>query len=52
MFRFDDSNTEKLQRMVLKTGVETEMFYFDPKIINWDDYFVKTHIPGLVKYVF
>ncbi|XP_009108773.1 fatty acyl-CoA reductase 3 isoform X1 [Brassica rapa] len=49
---FDDSNTEKLQRMVLKTGVETEMFYFDPKIINWDDYFVKTHIPGLVKYVF
>ncbi|KAJ0247305.1 Fatty acyl-CoA reductase 3 [Hirschfeldia incana] len=49
---FDDSNTEKIQRMVLKTGVETEMFYFDPKIINWDDYFVNTHIPGLVKYVF
>lgn len=49
---FNDSNTEKLQRMVLKTGVETEMFCFDPKIINWDDYFVNTHIPGLVKYVF
>ncbi|XP_018447803.1 fatty acyl-CoA reductase 3 [Raphanus sativus] len=49
---FNDSNTEKLQRMVLKTGLETEMFCFDPKIINWDDYFVNTHIPGLVKYVF
>uniref|UniRef100_A0A1J3FWS9 Fatty acyl-CoA reductase n=1 Tax=Noccaea caerulescens TaxID=107243 RepID=A0A1J3FWS9_NOCCA len=49
---FDDTNTEKLQRMLPKTGAETEMFYFDPKIINWDDYFVNIHIPGLVKYVF
>ncbi|ESQ53764.1 hypothetical protein EUTSA_v10025005mg [Eutrema salsugineum] len=49
---FDDTNTEKLQKMVPKTELENEMFYFDPKIINWDDYFVDIHIPGLVKYVF
>ncbi|VVB10469.1 unnamed protein product [Arabis nemorensis] len=49
---FDDTNTTNLQRMVLKTGAEAEMFYFDPKIINWEDYLVNTHIPGLVKYVF
>ncbi|CAN8229533.1 unnamed protein product [Cochlearia groenlandica] len=49
---FDDTNTEKLQNMVAKTGEESEMFYFDPKIINWDDYFMDTHVPGLVKYVF
>lgn len=50
--RFDDTNTVKLQGMVLKTEAETEMFYFDPKMINWDDYFVNIHVPGLVKYVF
>ncbi|KFK30008.1 hypothetical protein AALP_AA7G205800 [Arabis alpina] len=49
---FDDTNTTNLQKMVMKTGAETEMFYFNPKVINWDDYFVNTHIPGLVKYVF
>lgn len=50
--RFDDTNTEKLQGIVLKTEAETEMFYFDPTVINWDDYFVDIHVPGLVKYVF
>ncbi|CAH8267400.1 unnamed protein product [Arabidopsis lyrata] len=49
---FDDTNTEELQKLLPVTGVETDIFYFDPKIINWDDYFVYTHIPGLVKYVF
>ncbi|KAG7559649.1 NAD(P)-binding domain superfamily [Arabidopsis thaliana x Arabidopsis arenosa] len=49
---FDDTNTEKLQKLLPRTGGETEIFYFDPKIINWNDYFVYTHIPGLVKYVF
>ncbi|CAL9247760.1 unnamed protein product [Arabidopsis halleri] len=49
---FDDTNTEKLQKLLPVTGVESKIFYFDPKIINWDDYFVYTHIPGLVKYVF
>ncbi|KAL1215828.1 Fatty acyl-CoA reductase 3 [Cardamine amara subsp. amara] len=49
---FDDTNTGKLQQMVLNTVAEIDMFYFDPKIINWDDYLLNTHIPGLVKYVF
>lgn len=50
--RFDDTNTENLQKMMSKTGAESKMFYFDPKIINWDDYFLNTHVPGLIKYVF
>lgn len=52
--RFDDMNTEKLRRVVKeRCGIdEDEMFYFDPKIINWDDYFVNTHIAGVVKYAF
>jgi fatty acyl-CoA reductase len=28
------------------------MFYFDPKAIDWEDYFTNIHIPGVVKYVF
>ncbi|XP_010503101.1 PREDICTED: fatty acyl-CoA reductase 3-like [Camelina sativa] len=49
---FDDTNTANLQKLLPVTGVETEIFYIDPKIINWDDYFMYTHLPGLVKYVF
>ncbi|KAK9726978.1 hypothetical protein RND81_05G249900 [Saponaria officinalis] len=48
---YDDTNTEKL-RITAKAGdVETELFYFDPKIIKWEDYFLNTHIPGVAKYV-
>lgn len=46
---FDDMNTEKLRRAAADEG---DMFYFDPKIINWEDYFMTIHIPGVVKYVF
>ncbi|KAK6138311.1 hypothetical protein DH2020_027957 [Rehmannia glutinosa] len=48
---YDDMNTEKLRRAAKESGVETDLFYFDPKIINWEDYFMNTHIPGVVKYV-
>ncbi|KAL7084839.1 hypothetical protein ACP275_14G246600 [Erythranthe tilingii] len=48
---YDDMNLEKLRRAVRESGVERD-FYFDPKIIDWDDYFMNTHIPGAVKYVF
>jgi len=52
-FSYDDINTEKLWIVARNGGsVETNVFYFDPKIINWDDYFMNTHIPGMVKYVF
>lgn len=50
--RYDDMNTEKLRRAAKEGGIETDLFYFDPKVICWEDYFVKIHIPGLVKHVF
>ncbi|RYQ97835.1 hypothetical protein Ahy_B08g093906 [Arachis hypogaea] len=49
---FDDMNTEKLRVAAIEGGVETDLFYFDPKVINWDDYFMNTHLPGIVKYIF
>ncbi|RZC90085.1 hypothetical protein C5167_044713 [Papaver somniferum] len=47
---FDDSATEKL-RMSMKGSEEADMFDFDPKRIDWKDYFMNIHIPGLIKYV-
>ncbi|KAI5412415.1 fatty acyl-CoA reductase 3 [Lathyrus oleraceus] len=49
---FDDINTEKLRLAAREGGTETDLFYFDPKDIDWDDYFMNTHIPGIVKYIF
>lgn len=51
---YDDMNTEKLRRAATESGIgiETEMFYFDPKAINWEDYLMNIHIPGIVKHVF
>ncbi|XP_027083886.1 alcohol-forming fatty acyl-CoA reductase-like [Coffea arabica] len=48
---YDDLNTEKLRRAARECDPEN-LFYFDPKSINWEDYFMNTHIPGVVKYVF
>ncbi|XP_026395831.1 fatty acyl-CoA reductase 3-like [Papaver somniferum] len=47
---FADSNTERLRASVRGNAAEEYTFYFDPKCINWDEYFMNTHIPGLVKY--
>ncbi|XP_042484730.1 alcohol-forming fatty acyl-CoA reductase-like [Macadamia integrifolia] len=48
--RFDDSNLKKL-RMGIKDDKITPMkFYLDPKCINWEDYFINIHIPGLVQH--
>lgn len=49
---FDDMNTEKLRMAAREGGVETDLFYFDPKDIDWEDYFMNIHIPGIVKYIF
>ncbi|XAR60117.1 Alcohol-forming fatty acyl-CoA reductase [Bertholletia excelsa] len=49
---YDDMNTEKLRIAAKESGIETDVFYFDPKIINWEDYFMNTHLPGVVKYLF
>ena len=51
-YSYDDMNIEKLRMAMRENKVETDVFYFDPKIINWEDYFINTHIPGVVKYVF
>ncbi|KAI3908545.1 hypothetical protein MKX01_009347 [Papaver californicum] len=49
---FDDSSTEKLRMSMKANGSdEAEMFDFDPKCIDWKDYFMNIHIPGLLKYV-
>ncbi|CAM8879272.1 unnamed protein product [Rhodiola kirilowii] len=49
---FDDLNTEKLRISAKDSYTDADMFYFDPKIIDWEDYFMNKHIPGIVKYVF
>ncbi|KNA14188.1 hypothetical protein SOVF_109850 isoform A, partial [Spinacia oleracea] len=49
---YDDSNTDKLRAAAKDRGLETDLFYFDPKAINWEDYMLNVHFPGLVKYVF
>ncbi|XP_020214058.1 fatty acyl-CoA reductase 3 [Cajanus cajan] len=49
---FDDLNTEKLRMAARQGRVETDAFYFDPQLIDWDDYFLNIHLPGVVKYIF
>ncbi|KAL1315093.1 hypothetical protein HN51_041876 [Arachis hypogaea] len=49
---FDDMNTEKLRLAARQGGTETDLFYFDPKVIDWDDYAMNSHLPGIVKYIF
>ncbi|XP_015057086.1 fatty acyl-CoA reductase 1-like [Solanum pennellii] len=46
--RFDDSNTERL-RMRMKDCKMDDVLNFDPSCINWEDYFMNIHIPGVVK---
>lgn len=45
-------NTEKLRRAVRESGDEEKYFYFDPRVIDWEDYFQHTHLPGVVKHEF
>ncbi|XP_074267499.1 alcohol-forming fatty acyl-CoA reductase-like [Silene latifolia] len=48
---YDDANTEKLRNASRDGGIETDIFYFDPKVVDWKDYFMNIHFPGVVKYV-
>ncbi|KAH7836556.1 hypothetical protein Vadar_002876 [Vaccinium darrowii] len=48
---FDDGNTEKLRMEAREAGGEG-VFNFDPKIIDWEEYFMNIHFPGVVKYLF
>lgn len=50
---YDDMNTEKLRQLLIRENeVEANIFYFDPKTIDWNDYFLHIHLPGAVKHVF
>ncbi|KXG25392.1 hypothetical protein SORBI_3007G169900 [Sorghum bicolor] len=48
---FDDTNMERLRSTMVMNTPEDDMFNFDPKTIDWDDYFYRIHIPGVLKYV-
>ncbi|CAO2207578.1 unnamed protein product [Urochloa humidicola] len=48
---FDDTNLERLRSTMAMKSPQDEMFNFDPKSIDWDDYFYRIHIPGVLKYV-
>ncbi|PWA56797.1 alcohol-forming fatty acyl-CoA reductase [Artemisia annua] len=48
---YDDANLKTLHGALRECKkAEKEMFYFDVKSVNWEDYFKNIHIPGLVKY--
>ncbi|KAK7836696.1 alcohol-forming fatty acyl-coa reductase, partial [Quercus suber] len=49
-YSFDDSNTEKLRVAIRESDVDENLFNFDPRCIDWEDYIMNTHIPGLKKY--
>ncbi|XP_066340749.1 probable fatty acyl-CoA reductase 4 [Miscanthus floridulus] len=52
---FDDSNTARLRAAMMANNNGQDRKYdgfgFDPKCIDWDDYFYRVHIPGVIKYL-
>ncbi|XP_021821775.1 fatty acyl-CoA reductase 3-like [Prunus avium] len=48
---FDDNNAEELRRITRERFVDAEAFNFDARCIDWEDYIMHTHIPGLQKHV-
>ncbi|KAM1002507.1 hypothetical protein ACFX13_002970 [Malus domestica] len=48
---FDDTNSEELRRVTNESYIDAKEFNFDPRCIDWEDYIMKTHIPGLEKHV-
>ncbi|VAI41016.1 unnamed protein product [Triticum turgidum subsp. durum] len=49
---FDDVNLNKLRlAMADHTTMTSPLFNFDPKTVEWDEYFYRVHIPGVMKYV-
>ncbi|CAM0879224.1 unnamed protein product [Alopecurus aequalis] len=50
---FDDVNMKRLRMSMNKDRNSSGAydFDFDPKSIDWDDYFYRVHIPGVLKYM-
>jgi alcohol-forming fatty acyl-CoA reductase len=44
-------NLERLRLAIENDPTEAEAFCFDPKIIDWGNYFDRTHIPGVLKFL-
>jgi len=42
---------ERLRSTMVMNTPEDDMSSFDPKTIDWEDYFYRIHIPGVLKYV-
>ncbi|KAK9153724.1 hypothetical protein Sjap_001204 [Stephania japonica] len=49
---FDVANLERLRMALDENEFEAKAFHCDPKCIDWEDYFMNIHFPGLVKHVF
>lgn len=47
---FDDSNSERL-RKAMRNSADGNLFDFDPKHIDWNEYLINIHIPGVIKYL-
>ncbi|KAM0025383.1 putative alcohol-forming fatty acyl-CoA reductase [Helianthus debilis subsp. tardiflorus] len=48
---YDDSNLKNLLNIYKENADdEAQVFFFNPSSINWKDYYMNTHLPGLVKY--
>ncbi|RYQ97839.1 hypothetical protein Ahy_B08g093912 isoform B [Arachis hypogaea] len=45
---FDDENTEKLRIAIKGVGKMDKEYNFDPKSIDWKDYLMNVHFPGLI----
>ncbi|MBA0650566.1 hypothetical protein Goklo_017973, partial [Gossypium klotzschianum] len=45
---FDDRNLERLQRVAEERGIDLAEFNFDSRSIDWEDYIMNSHIPGLL----
>ncbi|KAL5832619.1 hypothetical protein ACOSQ3_016293 [Xanthoceras sorbifolium] len=48
---FDDTNSERLRMTMRESKLEVDAVNFDPNCIDWEDYMMNIHIPGLVTYV-
>ncbi|KAK9120183.1 hypothetical protein Scep_018276 [Stephania cephalantha] len=49
---FDGTNLEQLERAMKRDEQEAKAFCFDAKLIDWEDYFMNVHLPGIVRYIF
>ncbi|KAF6166000.1 hypothetical protein GIB67_012897 [Kingdonia uniflora] len=50
---FDDSNAERMRmKLISASNLKADTFYFDPNLIDWNDYIVNIHIPGVVRHSF